>query len=115
MRFFEIGWRRIPRLFDNMKNVVTRFIGKNEKQLNEDLIKMSLYYGYRINVTNCFSGNEKGHVENSVKTIRNKVFAPRYCFESFEEAESYLKTELLKMNISSAFEEEKHHVPYSRR
>lgn len=114
VRFFEMaGGAYQEVVYDNMKNVVTRFIGKNEKQLNEDLIKMSLYYGYRINVTNCFSGNEKGHVENSVKTIRNKVFAPRYCFGSFEEAESYLKTELLKMNISSAFEEEKHHLlPY---
>lgn len=50
-------------VYDNMKNVVTKFIGKNEKELNEDLIKMSLYYGFDINVTNVFSGNEKGHVE----------------------------------------------------
>lgn len=114
VRFFEMaGGAYQEVVYDNMRNVVTRFIGRNEKQLNEDLVKMSLYYGYQINVTNCFSGNEKGHVENSVKTIRNKVFAPRYRFESFEEAESYLKTELLKMNISSAFEEEKHHLlPY---
>lgn len=114
VRFFEMaGGAYQEVVYDNMKNVVTRFVGRNEKQLNEDLVKMSLYYGYRVNVTNCFSGNEKGHVENSVKTIRNKVFALRYRFESFEEAESYLKTELLKMNMSSAFEEEKCHLlPY---
>ena len=71
-------------VYDNMRNVVKKFIGKNEKELNEDLIKMSIYYGYEINVTNCFSGNEKGHVEGSVKIIRNHVFAASYEFNSFD-------------------------------
>ena len=79
-------------VYDNMRNVVTKFIGRNEKELNEDLIKMSLYYGYKINVTNCFSGNEKGHVEGSVKIIRNPVFAANYEFNSFEDARDYLNS-----------------------
>jgi transposase len=113
-RFFEkAGGVYDEVVYDNMRNVVTRFIGRNEKQLDDDLIKMSLYYGFAINVTNCFSGNEKGHVEGSVKTIRNKVFAPRYRFDSFEEAEEYLQAELMKMNVKSAFAEEcKHLRPY---
>lgn len=81
VRFFEMVegcYKEV--VYDNMKNVVTRFIGKNEKQLNEDLIKLAIYYGFDINVTNCFGGNEKGHVENSVKTVRNKVFATHLSF-----------------------------------
>lgn len=35
-----------------------------KKELNEDLIQLSLYYGFSIDVTNCFRGNEKGTVEN---------------------------------------------------
>ena len=57
VRFFEmIGgvWKEV--VYDNMRNVVSKFIGKNEKELNEDLVKMSLYYGFNINVTNAFSG-----------------------------------------------------------
>jgi len=68
VRFFEmLGGTYKEVVYDNMKNVVTRFIGKNEKELNSDLTKLSLYYGFNINVTNCFKGNEKGHVESSVK------------------------------------------------
>lgn len=72
VRFFKmIGgvWKEV--VYDNMRNVVSKFIGKNEKELNEDLVKMSLYYGFDINVTNAFSGNEKGYVEGSVKYLLN--------------------------------------------
>ncbi len=62
-------WKEI--VYDNMRNVVSKLIEKNEKELNEDLVKMSLYYGFEINVTNAFSGNEKGYVEGSVKYLRN--------------------------------------------
>ena len=68
---------------------------------------MAIYYGYEINVTNCFSGNEKGHVEGSVKIIRNHVFATNYEFKCFEDAVDYLNSQLIKMNVSSRIEEEK--------
>ena len=77
------------------------------KELNPELIKLSLYYDYQINVTNCFSGNEKGSVESAVKWIRNKVFASKYEFESFEEAENYLQNRLIEINKNSDIEEEK--------
>lgn len=107
VRFFEMvkgAYKEV--VYDNMKNVVTRFIGKNEKQLNEDLIKLSIYYGFDINVTNCFSGNEKGHVENSVKTVRNKVFATHYRFKTFEEAAEHLQNQLILLNEESEIKEE---------
>lgn len=114
VKFFEMTrgvYREV--VYDNMKNVVTKFIGRTEKLLNEDLIKMALYYGFSINVTNCFSGNEKGHVEGSVKVLRNKIFGPKYRFNSFEDASTYLNDELVKLNQKSDIELEKGHLlPY---
>lgn len=100
-------------VYDNMKNVVTRFIGKNEKELNKELLKLSLYYGFDINVTNCFKGNEKGHVESSVKIIRNKVFAKHYRFRTFEDAREHLNNQLMELNQTSNISEEiKYLLPY---
>ena len=108
VRFFKmIGgvWKEV--VYDNMRNVVSKFLGKNEKELNEDLIKMSLYYGFNINVTNAFSGNEKGYVEGSVKYLRNKIFAENYKFPSEETAIEYMESQLIKLNENSKIEEEK--------
>jgi len=114
VRFFAmVGGAYAEVVYDNMKNVVTRFIGRSEKELNADLVAMSTYYGFSLNVTNCFSGNEKGYVEASVKTIRKEVYAVRYRFDSIEEAEQYLEVELCRMNEGSAIEEEmKHLLPW---
>ena len=108
VRFFKmIGgvWKEV--VYDNMRNVVSKFIGKNEKELNEDLVKMTLYYGFDINVTNAFSGNEKGYVEGSVKFLRNKIFAENYKFSSEESAIEYMESQLMKLNEHSKIEEEK--------
>ena len=114
VNFFEMmGGSHKEVVYDNMRNVVTKFIGKNEKQLNEDLIKMSLYYGFDINVTNCFSGNEKGHVEGSVKILRNKIFGPKFKFDSFKDAIEYMNSKLLEINAASDIELEKEFLlPY---
>ena len=110
-RFFEmVGGVYQEVVYDNMKNVVTAFIGISEKELNADLIAMSTYYGFTVNVTNCFSGNEKGYVESSVKAVRREAFAVRYRFDSLEEAEGYLVGELIKMNAGSGIEEEKRYL-----
>lgn len=114
VRFFEMmGGAHHEVVYDNMRNVVSKFIGKNEKELNEDLLKMSMYYGFRINVTNCFKGNEKGHVESSVKILRNQIFADSWKFNSLEDAQEYAFSRLLKLNANSRMEEEKRHPrPY---
>jgi transposase len=108
VRFFEMlqgVYKEV--VYDNMKNVVTKFIGKNEKELNKDLLNLALYYGFSINVTNCFKGNEKGHVEGSVKIIRNYVYAIKYEFPSFEHAQAYLESQLCKLNENNKIIEEK--------
>lgn len=100
-------------VYDNMRNVVSKFIGRNEKEINQQLIKLATYYGFSINVTNCFSGNEKGTVESAVKWIRNKVFAIKYEFNTFEEADAYLQEQLVKINSNSSISEEmKYLKPY---
>ena len=88
-----------------MRNVVSKFIGKSEKELNEDLVKMSIYYGFDINVTNAFSGNEKGYVEGSVKYLRNKIFAENYKFPSEDSVIEYnfysVPEYLVGLNVTS--------------
>jgi len=111
VRFFEmVGGVYQEVVYDNMKNVVTTFIGISEKVLNADLLAMSTYYGFSLNVTNCYSGNEKGYVESSVKAVRREVFAVRYRFDSLEEAEEYLAGELTRMNAVSQIDEEKRYL-----
>lgn len=114
VKFFEmVGGVYKEIVYDNMRNVVSKFLGRNEKELNEELVKMALYYGFDINVTNCFSGNEKGHVEGSVKIIRNHVFATNYKFKTFADASEYLNSQLIKMNETSNIKEEKNNLlPY---
>jgi len=115
VKFFEYmrgGYREV--VYDNMKNVVTKFIGKNEKELNADLVKMSMYYGYSINVTNCFSGNEKGTVEKSVDVLRTELFAINYSFNTLDDAQTYVKAQLLKLNEGSLVLEEREHLTQYR-
>jgi transposase len=114
VQFFEMmGGCYDEIVYDNMRNVVKKFIGNNEKELNEDLIKMSIYYGFNINVTNCFKGNEKGSVESSVKILRNQIFADNWKFNSLDDAREYAYSQLLKLNQNSLMEEEKQHLlPY---
>jgi len=105
------GYREV--VYDNMRNVVTKFIGKNEKELNADLIKMSMYYGFAINVTNCFSGNEKGTVEKSVDVLRTELFAINYSFNTLDDAQTYVNAQLLKLNEGSLVLDERVHLtPY---
>lgn len=113
VKFFEmVGGIYKEVVYDNMKNVVSKFIGRNEKELNVNLLIISNYYGFRVNVTNCFKGNEKGHVEGSVKFIRNTVFAEKYRFNSYEHAREYLESELIRLNETSGIQEEiKHLLP----
>ena len=89
-----------------MKNVVSRFIGKNEKEINPRLLALAAYYGFRVNVTNCFAGNEKGSVENAVKVIRQDAFATKWSFDSLEQAQAHLDEVLAALNADKDFQAE---------
>jgi transposase len=108
VRFFEMAggcWREV--VYDNMRNVVKKFIGRGEKELNPELLMLSAYYGFRTNVTNCFKGNEKGSVERSVEVTRNRIFADKHKFASLAAAQEYAESVLMKMNDAEAFDAEK--------
>lgn len=85
-------------VYDNMKVAVKRFVSKTEKEPTEELLKLSLYYGFRYRFCNTCSGNEKGHVERSIEYIRRKVFSKRDAFENLDEANEYLQEVLVKLN-----------------
>ena len=85
-------------MFDNMSNVVKRFCFKSNKEYTEELIKISNYYGFRIETCNARSGNEKGHVENSGKVIRRDLFCLKYKFDSVEDLYLYYEHELAQRN-----------------
>jgi transposase len=114
VKFFEhIGGCFEEGVYDNMRNVVSKFIGRNEKEINEKLLSFAAYYGFKVNVTNCFSGNEKGSVERSVDIVRNKAFAANWKFDSIEEAQAHLDKALAKLNEGKNLEAEKAHLsPY---
>ncbi len=86
-------------VYDNMKVAVKRFVSRTEKEPTEDLLKLSLYYGFKYRFCNTRRGNEKGHVERSVEYIRRKVFSKKDEFQSLDEANEYLRMELIKLNL----------------
>jgi hypothetical protein len=57
----ELRPSKIPKreiVYDNMRNVVSKFIGKSEKALNGKLVSMANYCGFQINVTKASRGSE---------------------------------------------------------
>lgn len=96
--FDKIGGIHREIVYDNMKQAVKKFVGRNEKEATDDLIKISLYYGFRYRFCNIASGNEKGHVERGVEFVRRKAFSRRSEFNSLDEANEYLQERLLKLN-----------------
>ncbi len=108
VRFFEhMGGCFEEGVYDNMRNVVKKFVGKNEKELNEGLVKLALYYGFRVNVTNVYAGNEKGTVERSVDVVRNAAFALNWKFDSLADAQVALDSALEKLNENVCVEKER--------
>ena len=98
--------------FDNLKPVVKTYGYKNEKQLSDEIIKFSTYYGFTVNTCNARKGNEKGHVENSGDNARSALFSLRYEFASVKELNEYVINELkiLNKDCIEKFEEEKKHL-----
>jgi len=99
VRFFNhVGGVHKEIVYDNMKVAVARFVSKTEKAPTEDLLKLSMYYGFKYRFCNARRGNEKGHVERSVEYVRRKVFSKKDSFETLEDANKYLEEELRKLN-----------------
>jgi len=97
--FDEVEGSYKEMVYDNTRVAVARFVGRYEKEPTEELLKLSLYYGFKFRFCNNYRANEKGHVERSVEYIRRKIFSKRDEFASVEEARCYFKKELDKLNI----------------
>ena len=84
-----------------MKTAVKKFVSRTEKEPTDELLKLSLYYGFQYRFCNVRSGNEKGHVERSVEYIRRKAFCIKDTFSSLEEANEYLMKKIEELNLTS--------------
>lgn len=99
VKFFKkIGGVHKTVVYDNMKVAVAKFVSRTEKEPTEDLLKLSIYYGYKYRFCNTRRGNEKGHVEKSVEYVRRKVFSKKDEFETLEDANKHLEKILEKLN-----------------
>ena len=96
--FNSMGGIHRELVYDNLKQAVRKFVGRNEKEATEDLIKISMYYGFKYRFCNVAKGNEKGHVEKGIEYVRRKAFSVRTDFETLEEASAYLEDKLLEIN-----------------
>jgi transposase len=89
--FFEhLGGVYREVVYDNMRVVVKRFVGPNEKEPTHGLLSLSAYYQFRFRFCNVRRGNEKGHVERSVEYVRRKAFCRHDSFAHLDEANAYL-------------------------
>src|SRR5690606_25751190 len=71
VRFFNhVGGVHKEIVYDNMKVAVAKFVSKTEKEPTEDLLKLSMYYGFKYRFCNARRGNEKDYVERSVEYVR---------------------------------------------
>lgn len=96
--FNNIGAVHRELVYDNLKTGVRKFVGRNEKEATEDLIKISMYYGFKYRFCNVASGNEKGHVERGIEYVRRKAFSSQTDFDTLEEANAHLQEKLLELN-----------------
>ena len=55
--------------YNNMKITVKRFVNCTEKEPTDELLKLSLYYGFQYRFCNIRSGNENGHAERSAEYL----------------------------------------------
>lgn len=107
-QFFEkVGGVPETIVYDNMKNVIIKFVGRNERELTGTVLSLSNYYKFKILVTNPYRGNEKGTVESSVKVVLRDLFARRDIFDSWEDVLAYAEERRPIINKNSRLKEEK--------
>jgi hypothetical protein len=89
--FAFFGGQPTRGIYDNLKTGVdTIFVGK-QRQFNRRFLMMLSHY--LIDPTACTPGAgwEKGQVENQVGNVREWLFTPKPCFETWEELNGWLK------------------------
>ncbi|KLO23485.1 transposase [Marinitoga sp. 1155] len=85
-------------VYDNMKVAIKKFVGKNDREITDDLSKLSMHYKFHIRFCNVRKPNEKGHVEKSVDVIKKRVFSIKDEFETLDEAKQFLEMRIKYLN-----------------
>ena len=85
-------------VYDNMRVVVARFVGRKEKEPTQALVNLKGHYRFNHRFCNAYRGNEKGHVERSVEYIRRKAFGFKDEFSSIDQAREHLCSVFEKLN-----------------
>lgn len=101
--FFEhTGGVSTEVVYDNMRTAVAKFsIKAADKRPTDDLLRLSIYYGFNYRFCNARSGNEKGRVERSVEIVRRKVFGRKSVFKNLSEANEYLASVNDRLNFET--------------
>lgn len=111
VRFYdEIGGVPEEMFYDNLKNMVISHVRGEKVIYTRTAIAMASHYGFKLNATNPYRGNEKGSVERGVSKSRCCAFITKYKYDSLEEAQQALADGLRKHNATTAIEEEKKHL-----
>lgn len=99
VRFFQIiGGVYREMVYDNMRVAVAGFVGRQEKEPTEALLRLRGHYRFSHRFCNLYRGNEKGHVERSVEYVRRKAFSNRDSFADIPEAQQWLEVTLKRLN-----------------
>jgi transposase len=96
--FFHLQGVHKEIVYDNMRVVIRKFVGRTEKEPTEALLELSNYYKFGFRFCNIRKGNEKGHVEKSVEYIRRKSFCVEDKFSNLPEANKHLQEVCDKLN-----------------
>ena len=94
-------------LYDN-SGVIVRLEGKEQiRHLKTTFCQLRSHYLFEAEFCAPGKGNEKGHVENKIGTVRRNFFTPVPIVESFEDLNEQLKNFVLKQQAANKSDEEK--------
>lgn len=82
--------------YDNLKSAVIKVFTGRKRELNRRLIELKSHYLFQTRFCNIASGNEKGHVENSVKRTERTYLTPIPQVTSLEELNAQLTEHCLR-------------------
>ena len=76
--------------YDNLKSAVIKVYPGHNRDLNRRFAEMRSHYLFETRFCNVASGNEKGHVENSVKRMQRSFMTPVPQVASIDELNEHL-------------------------
>ena len=79
-------------IYDNLKTVVDTILIGKARHFNRRFIALANHYLFEPVACTPASGWEKGQIENQVGNIREWLFTPKACFESFAALNDWLAT-----------------------